>query len=63
MGYLDVPSSHAHFKCSQQTYHFHQLGMGLFLEEYGSAIDLASGEKELNFFVIFIKILISRAYV
>jgi len=49
MGDLDVPSPHAHLKCSQQAHHFHQLGMGVFLEEHCPSIDIAGGEKSLVF--------------
>ena len=43
MGHLDVPSSYAHLKRSQQAHHLHQLGMGLFFEEYGASINSSSG--------------------
>jgi len=49
MGDLDVPSPHAHLKCSQQAHHLYQLGMGVFLEEHGSSIDFAGGAEGLVF--------------
>lgn len=60
MGYLDVPSPHAHLKCSQQTHHFHQLGMGLFLEEHSPAIDFASGKEVVNLLDVFILFVIFK---
>ena len=53
LGDLDVPSPHAHLKRSKQAYHLHQLGMGLFLEEHRSSIDLASGAESLVLVNIF----------
>jgi hypothetical protein len=48
MGYMDVPSPYAHLKCSQQAHHFHQLGMGVFLEEHSASFDFASGKKVIE---------------
>jgi hypothetical protein len=55
LGHLDVPSPHAHPKCSQQAHHFHQLGVGLFLEEHCSSIDFAGGAESLVFVITFNK--------
>jgi hypothetical protein len=53
MGDMDVPLPHAHLKRSKQAHHFHQLGMGVFLEEHGSEIDFAGGAERLIFIDIF----------